>query len=406
MATNGLNLIGFGTESVTMGGADIAVARDTSAMNTNPAGLTQISDRMVEFYGAVGKTLDAGYRDSLGNDPGADVLVYAMDFGYARHLANRDVTVGFGVFAQGGSGVEYDDLLTAVGTRDEFASDYRVAKVTPSIAYQVDDRLSIGATLALIYAEIEQRIFPETSVFNPVDPRQSLLGYELKDAHDTAPSAKLGVRYEYSPELTLAATYTTKTDLTLESDRFVHNLTGLGLGEVTYRDAELRGLAQPQEIAVGIAFRPRPQLLVSAEVNWINWADALNKVEISAARPDNPFAPASVLIASDMDWRDQYVVSAGFAYEVSPRTILRAGYNYGRNPIPDRNLTPLFATVAEHHVTLGVGRQWTKNWHLDVGAEYDVKKTVDYSNPSLRLGETAQVYSEALILHATLRYEW
>ena len=35
VATNGLNQIGFGTESVGMGGADIAVARDTSALNTN-----------------------------------------------------------------------------------------------------------------------------------------------------------------------------------------------------------------------------------------------------------------------------------------------------------------------------------------------------------------------------------
>ena len=41
-ASNGLNLIGFGTESVLMGGADVAVARDTLALNTNPAGLARI----------------------------------------------------------------------------------------------------------------------------------------------------------------------------------------------------------------------------------------------------------------------------------------------------------------------------------------------------------------------------
>jgi hypothetical protein len=39
-ATNGINLIGFGAESSLMAGADVAVARDTSALNTNPAGLT------------------------------------------------------------------------------------------------------------------------------------------------------------------------------------------------------------------------------------------------------------------------------------------------------------------------------------------------------------------------------
>jgi long-chain fatty acid transport protein len=38
-ASNGLTLIGTGTESVGMGGADVAVARDTTALSTNPAGL-------------------------------------------------------------------------------------------------------------------------------------------------------------------------------------------------------------------------------------------------------------------------------------------------------------------------------------------------------------------------------
>lgn len=42
-AGNGFNMIAYGAKSVTMGGADIAVARDTSAVNTNPSGLTRIS---------------------------------------------------------------------------------------------------------------------------------------------------------------------------------------------------------------------------------------------------------------------------------------------------------------------------------------------------------------------------
>ena len=36
LAGNGLSLIGFGSESVAMGGADAVVARDTTALNTNP----------------------------------------------------------------------------------------------------------------------------------------------------------------------------------------------------------------------------------------------------------------------------------------------------------------------------------------------------------------------------------
>ena len=38
MATNGINIIGFGGESTLMVGADTPIARDTSALNINPAG--------------------------------------------------------------------------------------------------------------------------------------------------------------------------------------------------------------------------------------------------------------------------------------------------------------------------------------------------------------------------------
>ncbi len=38
MATNGINIIGFGAESTLMGGANTPVARDMSAINTNHAG--------------------------------------------------------------------------------------------------------------------------------------------------------------------------------------------------------------------------------------------------------------------------------------------------------------------------------------------------------------------------------
>jgi hypothetical protein len=48
-ASNGLNQIGFGTESALMAGADTAVARDTASLNTNPAGLAQIAHRRLDL---------------------------------------------------------------------------------------------------------------------------------------------------------------------------------------------------------------------------------------------------------------------------------------------------------------------------------------------------------------------
>ena len=48
LATNAINLVSFGAESSTMGGADVALVRDTAALVINPAGLSRIEDRQLQ----------------------------------------------------------------------------------------------------------------------------------------------------------------------------------------------------------------------------------------------------------------------------------------------------------------------------------------------------------------------
>ena len=104
-ATNGINLIGFGTESTLMGGADIAVARDTSAFNTNPAGLTQIHGQAFDSFASTLRTFDLSHQDSFGNDKHADnKYTFLGGGGYAISLESLPCTAGSGLFSQGGAG--------------------------------------------------------------------------------------------------------------------------------------------------------------------------------------------------------------------------------------------------------------------------------------------------------------
>src|SRR5258706_15944162 len=70
-ANNGLYLIGFGTESTLMGGADVAVAHDPTAINTNPAGLNQIRGKDLTTGLLFIHSPDNRHRDILGNDVSA-----------------------------------------------------------------------------------------------------------------------------------------------------------------------------------------------------------------------------------------------------------------------------------------------------------------------------------------------
>ena len=398
-ATNGINLIGFGAESTLMAGADIAVARDTSALNTNPAGLTQIHGRLMDGFGSMLRTTDLVHKDSNGNQEHAsNRYTFLAGGGYAQSLESLPCTAGVGLFAQGGAGGVFENIRTPFGNRDDLSSLFGIAKIIPGIGCEVNDKLSLGASLGIVYSSIEQDFFANTSVGS------AFAGYKLEDAAALRMGLKFGAQYRVNPSLTLAATYTEKTELPLTGGTLVANYTGLGLGKVKYSDASVKGFALPREIALGVAFKPTDALLLSFKVNWLNWDDAINDVTIRATDPNNPSAPAVYPIPSaEGDWKDQWVIATGLAYTWDDRTTLYAGHNYGKNPIPARNSTPLLAGILEHHVTFGAARKIGQEWLLTGGVEWMLPVGEKYTSPLF--GE-AEIRNEAIFFHMMLSRRW
>jgi len=403
IATNGLNQIGFGAESVGMGGADIAVARDTSALNTNPAGITQINGALADMNAAIAYTGNIKHEDQFGNNEGnSNETPVLGSVGYARKLSELPLTAGIALFAQGGTGNEFKGLNTAFGTRDDLSITFRVARLNAGLAWRINDALSIGASLVGTYADLEQEVFPNTSF---ADPSMSFFGFKLKDMSDFGTGIKLGLMYKPNDWLTVGAAYNNKVDLDLEG-RMRVNLSALGLGTVTYRDAKATNIDQPREFGVGVAVQATDKLLVAVELNWIDWSDAVTQSIISASKPDNPAAPPTLENAIDNNWRDQYVIAVGTAYRWNDRTLLRAGYNYGRNPIPNENLNPLLNTIAVHHLTLGFGHVLSDAWRIDGAFEWDLRTDETYTNPQLPFGQDAKAVGELMALHFRVSRTW
>lgn len=405
-ATNGFNLIGFGTESTLMGGADVAVARDTSALNTNPAGLAQISGRMFNGYGSVLRTLDLAHADQFDNDVKAyNRYTLLGGGGYAQSLENLPCTAGVGMFAQGGAGGVFRNLNTAFGTQDNFSALFGLAKFTAGMGCQVTDRLSIGGTIGLVYASIEQSLYRNTS--KNLGGGQFFPGTRLEDAQGVKPTFKIGLQYKLTPQITLGAAYTEKTKVPMTGGALEADFSDLGIGTVKYRDARLYGFALPREVAIGAAFRPDDAWLLSFKLNWINWSDALNDVELKAKDPNIAVpGPLQTLNSKTIaDWKDQWVVATGLAYQANDKTTLYAGYNYGKNPIPKEHSTPFIAGILEHHFTAGAAYKFNPEWTFTGGVEYDPKVKVNYNNPQLPFGN-AQLRNEALFLHFMLSRQW
>jgi long-chain fatty acid transport protein len=397
-ATNGINLIGFGAESTLMGGADVAVARDTSALNTNPAGLTQIKAPLLDMFGSVLRTTDLVHKDPRNEEHASNRYTLLGGGGYARPLENTPCTAGIGLFAQGGAGGVFDNLRTPFGNRDDLSSLFGIAKIIPGIGCEVSDKLSLGASLNIVYASIEQDFFANTSV-----SAVPFAGYKLEGASAVRTGFKLGMQYRVTPALTLAAAYTEKTELPMTGGTLTADFTDSGLGKVKYADASIKGFALPREVAVGMAFKPTDNWLLSFKLNWLNWSDAINDVTLRATKPNNASAPSTYGSPMNADWKDQWVVATGVAYTWDDRTTLYAGHNYGKNPIPRQNSSPLLAGTLEHHLTFGAARKIDQHWLMTGGVEWMLPVSVKYN--SQLFGES-EIRNEAIVLHFMLSRRW
>lgn len=387
-ASNGLNLVGFGAESLGLGSADIAVSRDATAVNINPAGLTQRTGQRFDGYIVPFYSFNFVHSDEFNDD-------YELDnpFGifasaaYATQALHPDLRFGIGMFASGGTGINYDKLRTRFGTRDEYSAVLAITKVATAVAWQVDPKLSLGLGINLTYSTTRQKVFPDTS-----NAEAKFYGLRIDGADGLSVNGRLGIQYKQTPNLTLGMSYATETDVKLRNGTATFNYEAIGLGRVKYADARIDGFALAREWGAGFAWQFTPKWMVAGELTWLDWGGALNDARLYATRPDNAAAPKEVSFAQSLDHRDQYVWSLGMAYQWSERTTLRGGVNIAPNPIPNRTLTPTLNLTADGEIDLGFTHRLNNGWEIASAMQFQSLKKERYDNREQLFGPSKEDY--------------
>ncbi|WP_428312967.1 OmpP1/FadL family transporter [Hydrocarboniphaga sp.] len=404
---NGTNDIGYGAESGGMAGADLAVSRETAALNINPAGLTQIRDRAFDLDIEPFYLARTRHRDQYGNDSGVDNPLSAVaSGGYVQRVPGTAVVTGIGLFAQGGAGFAYDHLTTAFGTQDALSATFGSFKIEPGFGWQLADSLSVGASLGIVYSTARQKFFPNTSFVDPSGDAPSFFGLRVDSLGGWSSSGKIGFQYRPSPNWTLAGAYTSKTRFKLEGGDATVNYEAIGQGRVVYRDASLSGLSIAQEAGVGIAYRPSDAWLLSTEINWVDWSSAMRASTLKLEDPNNADVPQQLSLQSRLDWRDQYVFAIGAEYQWNSTTSLRIGYNYGRNPIPSQTLNPALAVTSNRTFALGFAYDFMPQWRFSSCLYYEPFVETTYTNPQLPLGTDTYNRWEGVIAQFAVSRRW
>lgn len=343
-ATNGYFSHGYGMSAKGMGGAGIAYPQDSLAAATNPAGMVHIGNRMdigLEIF-APDRGFTAGATSYDGNGSGAMESWFPIpEFGYNR-MINSNMSVGLSVFGNGGMNTTYangDHPFTGFpgGTAGSTVSiDLMQMFITPSVAYKINPQLSVGAALNLIAQSFESK---GVGAFGQADNGRDL---------SYGASVRLGGMYQLNNAVTLGATYQTKGNMS-RLDDYAGLFPNRGEFDI------------PANYGVGIAVKASDKLDVAFDVMRIDYAS----VDVTGnAAKNSLFA----LNQHGFGWDDQTVFKLGFAYKYTPDLTLRAGLNYGKQPIdlpaaPVGNedigfdLNTLAPGVVEKHLTLGFTKE-------------------------------------------------
>ncbi|CAA0090051.1 Uncharacterised protein [Zhongshania aliphaticivorans] len=386
-ASIGVIPLGFGSDSIAMAGTDIGYSHDPLSINNNTAGIAKSTTSQLSTVIEPYFMTHIRHADSLNSmQASSNDLTAFLSIGWTTPLEKApDITIGLGVFAQGGIGYEYKNLNTTFGNQDELSALIGVFRMAPAIAWRVNDKLRIGFSASVNYSQAEQQVFPNTS-----DAETGFAGLHIKDLSGISYAWRAGIQYDVSNALTLGLAYGSDTKLALQNGSAVVNFEAMGLGRVKYNSAEIDGLKLPKELGIGFAWQATPQLSIGGDLNWYSWSEALGNVTTQLSNTETANAPNEIIVSTDFGGQDQFASSIGAQFQLNERTQITAGINHAGNVIKHGNESTLNNLLAKWHISAGANHQLSEKWKASLAYVYIPIMSRKYTNTQFPIGDDAE----------------
>lgn len=300
-ATSGFVVTYQGAKASAMADAFIAQADDPSANYYNAAGLTslqgtQASAGLITAFQTPWKfegSSVGGVSGSYSEEARTQVLV-APHFYFSQQLDNNWY-FGMGVNASYPLSVQWSPSAALSNIIHE--NNMLPLTINPNIAYKFQDiGLSLGAGVSYTYAFTSAELV--TPAYTRIEMDGGGFGYNL------------GLKWEATDYLTLAATYRSKVELDLSGDAYIQ-----GLGSVSMTSKP----NLPAMYVVGVAYKPTKDWTLEVDVGRTEFSSYKNFM--------------------GNKWEDTWSYRFGAQYALNSNWDLRFGYAFEETPVPDAVVT-------------------------------------------------------------------
>ena len=329
-----------------------SIAEDASTIYSNPAGMTYIEGTQVvgathlikpsaEFNNQ-GDSSPA-FNRPLGSEGGdAGDLAYVPNFYFMTPLA-ENIKLGLGVNAPFGLKTEYDKDW--IGRFQGIKSELKTVNINPSLAFKINDQLSLGFGLSAMWAQAEL-----TSAVNLGGSERS----SKVKGDDWGFGFNLGAIYQATNDTRIGVAYRSKVEQHLKGDvRFSTSNGPTPNGDVS------ADITLPESLSVSAFSQLNDKWDLMGDVTWTRWSH-FNDLSIYRSN-------GALLKQSIENWDNTMRYSIGVNYHYTGTIKLRAGVAYDEEPISNQFRTVRIPGNDRKWLTFGAGWQTTPTTKLDIG---------------------------------------
>lgn len=320
-----------------------AVAENASTIYYNPAGMTELPGVSLSA-GVAG--INPSYRFTNGSSTasgsnGGDAGGWAaVPNGYAAWALTKDLYVGLGISSPFGLKTEY--ASDWVGRSQSIKFEIKTVNVNPSVAYRVNDKVSVG--FGLNWQRIEAEYV-----------RAAGAGQVRLNVDDSAWGWNAGALFTVSP--------TTKVGLSYRSAIQYH--TSGTFNGVLNANASAN-LKVPDTFIMSVTQKLNDKWEMLGDISRTGWS-SIPKVDIMNTST-GAATPAQTL---NTDFRNTWRVSLGANYHYSDTIKLKFGLAYDQSPVKSPS-TRLASLPDNNRVWISAGGQYRINKlsAVDLGVAY------------------------------------
>lgn len=360
------------------GGA--AVADDATTVFYNPAGMSRLSG--TQFTAAVqgirpsaqfadGGSTGASFQTQGGNGGDAGSLAAVPNAYLVAELDPR-LRLGLGINAPFGLQTSYDP--TWMGRFQAIKSSIQTVNLNPSVSYQVNDALSIGAGVSYqrITGELSSAVNYSAAIYgatlaatgNPATAAAAAgtgkEGVSTVSGNDSSYGYNFGALINFGQQTRVGLAYRSQVKHTLNGTVSFSNVPAAlaTSSKVANGDVTL-DVAMPDTFSTSMVHQLTPQLDLLADVTWTGWG-SFQKLDV--VRSDG-----TLLSSTPENWRNTWRGSVGATHRYSEQWTSRLGVAFDQTPVSDTYRTARIPDQDRTWLALGGQYKFAKGSAIDFG---------------------------------------